>query len=1087
MGFRAAVASVFLLLGSRLMAQAPLAASALRGTVLDPQNRTVAGANVTLTEKAKGLSRQSQSDDSGSFLFPSIEPGAYAVRVVKDGFSPYEADGLTIAVGQLAVLLIRLRVDDIFSVTTVSTSTRIEAESNALGSVVDARRVETLPLDGRNFLQLGLLAGGAVEISPSNNNVSANIGHPARMVVLPGTLPYSVSYYLDGIPIRGSRDGELALSLSIAAIDQFTVQQGFLTPDQSANAGAVSVVSKSGSNHVHGEAYEFLRNGRLDARNFFAVEPEDLKQNQFGFALGGPLRKNRSWFHGFYEGLRQTSAFTTAGYTPTLAMFQGDFGGAAIYDPASYDPQTGTRKPFPAGVIPANRLNSVSRNLLPYYLPGSSLSNVPNNLYGSPRNTLASNQGGARVDAMLGEGQQIFFNVFRQNSPAIDRRLQPLSGTIYDNRADLFMAAHLWTINPRMVNSVRAAFLRSVAIGGNEAQDSGPLLRSIGIRNTADEVGITQIDLQGYSSFGNSNGKIGNDDNTWQLNEEFSYAPSMHSFKFGAHLGYRRGWHLNANASALGRLQFSPVFTAQLVRNGAGQPVPQPNTGNAFADFLLGIPLTGQMTGLPVVEYRGAQFGPFAQDSWRVTPNLTLNYGISWYLETPPDPQGWARNAVHGFDRGSGLITYAALGQIDPKAVSTHFTNVAPRLGLAWQPRFLPETVIRAAAGIYYSQLPWLAFQLPLIISPPFGGGATIANAQTNPVPMHTLGADIFPSVPAAPLTTSYAASLPPGTQGAALDQALRAGNISQWNVSVQKSLGGSDSFELSYMGSRGRHLLYYTDISQCRPTASLFCSAAAKPWPRYDLMIWFDSTSNSSYEGLTVKYDHRLAGGVDVRVEYAFAKALTDAWQSSQTSSNQIASCRRCDYGLATFDVRQRAVASIVWEAPFGQGKRYGANLPRTIDWAVGGWTLSGIVTFAAGQPVYLSAPNQTSAALGTPLPNRVCDGRSDALASNLRTNGFLWFDGGCFPVPAVGYFGNSGRTVLDGPGINNWDLGFEKRFSLARQSTRLTMRVETFNTWNHAQFEQPNGNAGAPAIFGRVSATRPPRLVQLALKIRW
>jgi hypothetical protein len=251
--------------------------------------------------------------------------------------------------------------------------------------------------------------------------------------------------------------------------------------------------------------------------------------------------------------------------------------------------------------------------------------------------------------------------------------------------------------------------------------------------------------------------------------------------------------------------------------------------------------------------------------------------------------------------------------------------------------------------------------------------------------------------------------------------------------------------------------------------------------------MIWFDSTSNSSYEGLMAKYHHRLGGGVNLRFEYAFAKALTDAWQSSQASLNQIASCRRCDYGPATFDVRQRAVASIVWEPPFGRGKRYCAHLSRTIRWAADGWTLSGVVTFAAGQPVVLSAPNQTGAGLITPLPNRVCDGRSDALADNVRTNGFRWFDGGCFPVPAVGNFGNSGRTVLDGPGINNWDLGFEKRFSLARESTRLTMRAEAFNTWNHAQFEQPNGNAGSLAIFGRVSATRPPRLVQLALKIGW
>jgi hypothetical protein len=1085
--FHAAALFAFLSLGCPLMAQAPVAGSALRGAVLDPQDRAVAGAAVTLTEKAKGLVRQSRSDDSGSFLFPSIEPGAYDLRVLKDGFSPYEAGDLTIAVGQLAVLQIRLRLGDIVTATTVSASTQIETESNTLGSVVDARRVESLPLDGRNFLQLGLLAGGAVGISPANNNLTANVGLPARMIVLPGTLPYSVGYFLDGIPIRGSRDGELALNLSIAAIDQFKVQQGFLMPDQSANAGAVTVVSKSGSNRIHGEAFEFLRNGRLDARSFFAVEPEDLKQNQFGFALGGPLRKNRAWFHGFYEGLRQTSAFTSAGYTPTRAMFEGNFAGAPIFDPASYDPQAGTRRPFPAGMIPANRLNSVSKNLLTYYLPGSSLASVPNNLFGSPRNTLSGDQGGLRVDAALSERQQLFARVFRETSSVVNRRLQPLSGTIYDNRADLIMAAHQWTITPRMVNSLRAAFFRAVALGGNEAADRGPLLHAIGIPNTADAAGITQIDLLGYSSFGNSNGKLGNSDNTWRLVEEFSYAPSRHSFKFGFDLGLRRGWHLNANASALGRLRFSPVFTAQLIRNAAGQPVPQPNTGDAFADFLLGVPLTGQMTGLPEVEYRGTEFGPFAQDSWRVTPSLTLNYGIAWRLEAPPDPRGWARNAAHGFDRTTGLITYAALGQLDPQAVSTRFTNFAPRLGLAWQPRFLPQTVIRASAGIYYSQLPWLAFQLPLIISPPLGAGGAFVNAQTNPVPTYTLGTNIFPPPANAPLTSTYAAALPAGTQGAALDPALRPASVSQWSLSVQKSLGASDSFELSYVGSRARHLLYYTDISQCRPGSNLLCAAATKPWPRYDLMIWFDSTGNSSFEGLIARYDHRLSHGVDLRFEYAFAKALTDAWQSSQTSSNQIASCRRCDYGPATFDVRQRAVASVVWEAPFGRGRRYGANWSRVLDGAAGGWTVTGIVTFATGQPVYLSAPNQTSAGLGTPLPNRVCDGRSGALSDNLRGNGFLWFDPSCFSVPAVGFFGNSGRTVLGGPGINNWDLGLEKTFLLPRDSARLTLRGEAFNAWNHAQFEQPNGNAGAPALFGRVSATRPPRLIQLALKLRW
>ena len=415
------------------MPQAPLGAASFGGTVRDPRNIAIVGARISLTEKSKSLVRQSDSDESGSFRFPGIEPGPYAFQVSKAGFATYAVDRLDIEVGQQAVVDVVLQVGEIRTVVTVSASEQasLEAASNALGMVVDSARVRDLPLNGRNFLQLALLAGGAVDISPANDNMGANVGHPARMIVLPGTLPYSVGYFLNGIPIRGSRDGELALNLSVAAIDQFKVQEGFLMPDQGPSPAAVNVVSKSGGNQFHGEAFEFLRNSSLDARSFFATT-EDLKQNQFGFALGGPLVKRRVWFHGFYEGLREISAFTRAAYSPTEAMFQGDFSGTgrSLYDPASYNSASGTRQPFPNNVIPPSQINPVAKNLLPYYLPGSSLASIPANLAGTPRNTLNDDQGGRRFDAALGRDQQLFAQLFHQNSPASNRGLYPLSGLL---------------------------------------------------------------------------------------------------------------------------------------------------------------------------------------------------------------------------------------------------------------------------------------------------------------------------------------------------------------------------------------------------------------------------------------------------------------------------------------------------------------------------------------------------------------------------------------------------------------------------------------------------------------------------------
>jgi hypothetical protein len=224
----------------------------------------------------------------------------------------------------------------------------------------------------------------------------------------------------------------------------------------------------------------------------------------------------------------------------------------------------------------------------------------------------------------------------------------------------------------------------------------------------------------------------------------------------------------------------------------------------------------------------------------------------------------------------------------------------------------------------------------------------------------------------------------------------------------------------------------------------------------------------------LITRYGRRTEGGLNFRLEYTFGKTLSDAWESSLLPRGQVASCRACDKGPATFDVKHRAVGSVVWEVPFGTGR------------LASGWTISAIATMATGQPVLLTGPNQTGSLFVNHLPNRICDGRDSNLSSNIRRNGFLWFETSCFRVPPTGYFGNSGATVIYGPGINNWDLGVAKLTRL-NESLGVQIRAEFFNAWNHTQFQQPNGNAGAGANFGRISAARKPRLIQFAMKLVW
>ena len=646
-------------------------------------------------------------------------------------------------------------------------------------------------MNGRNFLQLALLSAGTNDVNVSSNVFSSNVGPPGRLIVLPGTFPYSGAYSLNGLNIRGSRDGELALSPSVAAIDQFKVQVSFLAPEEGTGSAVVNIVTKSGSNQFHGEVFEFFRNEVLDARSFFAPAREDLKRNQFGFAIGGPLRRDRAWFHAFYEGLRELTAFSAAGYSPTEEMFKGNFidTGRVIYDPASFRSSTGTRDAFPNSTIPSNRINPVARNLLAYYRSGTSLTARPNNVFANPRNTLDDDQGGARVDMAVTARSQLFGQFFQQNAPSVQRGLFPLAGLLYENASTLAMVHHAWSVKPALVNSLRFGFLRNAAIGGNEAAELGPILDQIGITNTFDSRGVTAVNVQGYSSFGRANGEVGNRDNTWQFDEELTYNTAGHNLAAGVGVRYRRGWHLNSNSGALGTLSFQPAFTAQLVTNAQGQLAPAAGTGDSFADFLLGVPVTGMLTGFPVVPFRATQLTPFFQDSWRVTRSLTVNYGVSWFFETPPDPQGWARDLVHSFDPSTGLVTYAGLGQIDPATMVADKNNFGPRLGVAWNPGFSKSTVIRAGWGLYYSEFPWLFAPYPLVSPSPVGVGQSFANSLTNPVPTYTLGDNVFPPSASGALTPSYPSSVPQGTLITLLNRDYRTTYASQWNVAVQHNI----------------------------------------------------------------------------------------------------------------------------------------------------------------------------------------------------------------------------------------------------------------------------------------------------------
>ena len=1061
-----------------VMAQGVSGSASVAGTVTDETGAVIPGATVTLVNVERGSEQEGSTNEAGNYVYPDITPGTYTVRVSSDGFATQEITDLDVQVGQRAAVNVELAVGQVTNVVTVeAAAVLLETENNAVGTVVDSERVNELPLNGRNFLQLALLAGGT---APSEGRASfqGQIGHEGRFVVIGGVKAANNSYTINGIQVRGARGGELAVGLSVANVDQFKVQSSFFMPDQGPNPSMVNVTTPGGGNDFHGEAFEFVRNTVLDARNFFAPGPEELKRNQYGFAVGGPIKRQKVWFRAGYEGMRERVAFSRGVFTPTQAMFGGDFSEDPfiIHDPLTLDEAAGTRDPFPNQTVPQSRFNSVSQNLLQYYLPGSSFHTRPSNLFVHPRNTVDNDQFNVRIDTQLTDRQNLFTQYIWQDNSAVRPGAFPLSGAFYPNQIALWMMQHTYTISPKWVSTIRLGVSRNQALFSNEAREVGDILTPLGITGTFDTRGVFSQGIQGFTGFGRSNGDLGNIDNNYQFDPGMSYIAGNHQFRFGATIRYRRTWQQNANAGAHGSLRYNRVYSAQLTTNAAGNLVASGgNSGNAFADYLLGMPDRGSTRGLPMLQYRHTQFMPYVQDTWKVRRNLTVNWGMSWFKDTIPNPWGRAADYPHGFDPATGLLEFAVLGQVDPRVIEPDSDNFSPRFGIAWQ--LDDKTVIRAGAGAYFSDMQLIELQFAAV-GPPYTNSVDAINTGKL-LPEFIPGVNIFPVVPLPPIDENFARDLPHGITPFTLQEEGRTPYVQQWNFSLQRTLGANDMLELTYLGNSGHRQQNRYDNNQCVVGSDLRCDRATRPYPRYRSILQSDFNANSSYNALVGRYHHRMSHGLDFRVEYTFGKALYDGWELGGATNNQIANNRALDKGPTSFNVKHRAVVSAIWELPIGRGRQFGADMPQGLDYVVGGWQITTIATFSNGLPIFITVPNRTGSPFVGHRPNRTCSGNLDG--ADLRRS-LQFIDTTCFHNTERGFFGNSERAPISGPGRNNFDIGIEKEFPVS-ESKFFQLRVEMFNAFNHAQFRNPNGRVGN-RNFGLVSGARQPRLVQMGLK---
>jgi len=1083
--------------------------SSVQGAVLDSSGAKVPGAEVKLSNVSTGVTQRTQTDEQGNYSFPALQPGLYSLEVARQGFATYKLTQFNLTVGQHATDNVTLTVAATAQTVTVEANglaNQLETESNDLGSVIGPHSVSQLPLNGRNFLQLGLLSGATQSTAGAANASVSQTGHSGMSINIGGHEPDFTMYLVNGIQTIGSRAGNTALNVSVSAIDQFEVHYGFFMPDMGPNAGIVDVVTKGGTNKFHGEAYEFVRTNQMEARGYFditsagvPIPPGNYHQNQFGASVGGPILRNKLFFFGNYEGYRQYKTSYSTALTPTAAMFSGDFSGFAnpIYDPTTYNATTGQRTQFAGNVIPSNRISAASKGLLAFYLSGATgtENTTSPNLGGNVANSVLSDQTTSRIDYTPRENHQFFAEGNWLNSPVTSPGLFPSQGTAYPLDTELVSLGWTWTLSPTKVNSLRVGMLRDSVY--DQGRSVPGIQNKLNITGTSDPDGVPGISIASYAGFGTSTGLLGDIDNVYQIHDSFNWMHGNHQMKFGEELAYTRTEQSSANANARGVFNFNDVFTAQTLLNANGTVSQVGKTGNAFADFLLGDLVSAQSIGMPKVHYRWTTFEPYAQDTWKLRHDLTANLGFAYYVATAPNPSdGTNHDLIHGFDFTNGVETFAKLGTANPQVWNLKLTNFMPRIGLTWQPEFANHYVVRGGWGMYYTTQMDITAQYS-VVSQYITTNSSVSNATNSPaLPTYVLGVNAMPAFAVGGISSTQVSSITGAIQYLAAN--MKPPEISQWNMDVQRSLGKAYTVDVAYVGSQSHHLQKNWDPwDGSSPGVQTYNLAQNPFYPKYSYMQELNSIGNGNYNAMVVKFVRQFTQGIQLMANYTWSKGMSDATEGSNGTLNQDKSCFRCDWGMTTSNIPQSIVISAVAELPLGRGKKFGGNMNRVLDTAIGGWNVDAITTMQKGNPFWVSAPNNTNWSPANTKADRYCNGRNELANKNIRTNGHYFLNTGtvssvnstCFVNPATDahntsgstwYYGNSGFDILTGPGINNWDMGLHKTIPIY-DSIKFVIRGEFFNAWNHAQFSNPNTGVTAGNFGTITSVQHDPREIQI------
>ena len=1048
------VASILLLGAAACLAQQT--GANIRGSVLDTSGGGIPGASITARRIGTGMVRTTSSGPLGYYAIPALSPGNYQLTVEANGFRSASGEPVLLEVGGHVEVDFHLEVGTASDEVTVSgTLSTLDATGASMGMVIPNRFIVSLPLNGRNFLQLTLLAPGT---APSA------VGSPGSergrfAMQANGARESANSFLYDGVYAIDPILNSFAFVPPVDAVREFRIQTSNSEAGLGRNSGGqISVAIKQGSNEIHGTAYEFLRNDRFDARNFFS-RPGDpvptLRRHQFGASVGGPLVRNSTFYFANFEALREDRAVTRTTNVPDAAQRSGDFSGPGNRVPIDLF----TGQPYPNGMLPfTHPIGGAVANLYP-----SPNQDIPGqNFVAAPVGEQNSTKSDIRLDHRISGRGHLSGRYSISDSAGLEPYAAqqfssvPGYGNTLDQRGQNVMVSETHSLGTAWVNEARFGFNR-IANQTLHENSGTSLNSSVGLREFATrdiDLGLSFMQVTGFSSLG---GEFNNPQvstvTTWQLSDTLSYSRGSHLMQFGFE---QHGIRQDGFRHVLSR--GSLYFTDRAF------------TQNALADLLLGFPsytLAGRSSTLQ--KARTGALNGFATDTWRLSRNLTLSLGLRYEFNHPAYD---AENAASIFDPASLRIVRLGEGGLPRSGFHADANNIAPRIGLALRPAGSDKLVIRTGWGVHYN-FPDIASGQGVYFNPPFYESLLFIPSATSFITI------------AEPWPEGQNAELPPSLT--TYDRGLRTSYAQQWNFTIQTELIDNTVFSVGYNGSRGTKLVGARDINQ--PDASP-AQPNYRPLPAFSDINQIASSFDSVYHSLQTQFQCRFQTGLTGLFSYTWSKSIDNASNFFASSgdanyaqdSNNIAAER----ARSSFDIPHRFTGSFVYELPIGPGKTWGRQMAGGAAKLLGGWQLNGIITLQSGQPYTVALPGE----LDNSNTGRTSYGFGAGDRPNVVGDPHLadpdpqqWFDPAAFALPPFGSFGNAGRNVVQGPSLANVDLSVLKNIEFGT-SASLQLRAEFFNILNTPAFLNPNVFFGTPG-FGRMLAARDGREVQFGIKL--